>query len=175
MLTLILILTIDNNWFLALAGFFDVPMALVQLKNILCPDWAFRPWDEAVTVVAVSRWRTACLCIGHPEVHISDFVMVSLFPLTYLCASQNFLLLYLQQDVIPGRYCIRKFPGPLRAQAMSSLGVNCYCCLLFLAFFHPYRSSFFLVSSDPSFFFFLLSTCSNFYIPTLGWRFFLTS
>lgn len=100
--------------------------------------------------------RRGCHCCGRRSVKNSVSVhwipsssylrfcySLSLFPFTYLCASQNFFLFYLQQDVIPGRYCIRNFPGPLRAQAMSSLTVNCYCCLLLLAFFHPYRSFFF--------------------------------
>ena len=79
---------------------------------------------------------------------------LSLSPFTCLCPSQNFFAVYLQQDIFRGRYCIRNFPGPLRAQAMSLLSINCYCCLLLLASFHPYRSSFLLFSSDPSSFFF---------------------
>jgi hypothetical protein len=68
---------------------------------------------------------------------------LSLFPFTYLCPSQNFFAVDLQQDIFPGRYCMRNFPGSLRAQAMSLLNINCYCCLLLLASFHPYREFFF--------------------------------
>jgi hypothetical protein len=85
---------------------------------------------------------------------VSLSLSLSLFPFKYLCASQNFFSVCLQQDVFPGGYCIRNFPGPLRAQAMSLLSINCYCCLLLLASFHPYCAYFFLVSSDPTSFFF---------------------